>query len=152
MDDDKDNRDPVSKTEFTTQSTWPLDSDSAYFFSSHDVRDNTLLTEFGWNFHPDGSRPDGFSELDPIGTRDMSDLTATSSQLVVDCLRPADSSSSSTAAFRSSDPAPSSDPLRRTRPFRRPPARIRRRNLRGPAANHHLRYREWVSMINGLNA
>ncbi|CAB4295338.1 unnamed protein product [Prunus armeniaca] len=106
MDDDKDNRDPARTTEFTTQSTWPLDPDSAYFFTSHDVRDSTLLTEFGWNFHPDGSRPDGFSELDPIGTRDMSDLAATSSQLVADCLRPADSSSSSTAAFRSSDPAP----------------------------------------------
>lgn len=84
-----DNRHP-GPTDFTPESTWPLDSDSAYFLT--DDRDSTVLSEFGWNFNPD----------DPIGAEERSDLAGSTSTLVDQF--PENSSSSS--ALRSSDPAP----------------------------------------------
>ncbi|KAM0983812.1 hypothetical protein ACFX2C_011303 [Malus domestica] len=103
MDDNNQKRDPLTTTEFTTH-TWTPDSDSAYFFNTHD-RDNNILSDFGWIFNPEASKPDdGFPCLDPIAAAaDTSDLAGTTSSgpLVLD-----NNSSSSSAAFGSPDPAP----------------------------------------------
>ncbi|TQD89302.1 hypothetical protein C1H46_025151 [Malus baccata] len=103
MDDNNQKRDPLTTTEFTTN-TWTPDSDSAYFFNTHD-RDNNILSDFGWIFNPDASKPDdGFPCLDPIAAAaDTSDLAGTTSSgpLVLD-----NNSSSSSAALGSPDPAP----------------------------------------------
>ncbi|KAM1065386.1 hypothetical protein ACFX13_021264 [Malus domestica] len=105
MDENNEKRDPLTTTEFTTQSTWTPDSDSVYFFSTTHDRDSNILSDFGWNFNPVASKPDEvFPCLDPIAAADdMSDLAGntSSSPLVLE-----NSSSSSSPAFRSSDLAP----------------------------------------------
>ncbi|KAF3431558.1 hypothetical protein FNV43_RR26289 [Rhamnella rubrinervis] len=75
---DKEKADPGA--EFASDSSWTLgaDSDSVYFFSND--RDSSILSEFGWNFHPDEvnrtSEREQFGDLDGIGgdERSSSDL------------------------------------------------------------------------------
>ncbi|KAM1206142.1 hypothetical protein FF1_006822 [Malus domestica] len=94
----------ISASPFRISDTWTPDSDSAYFFNTHD-RDNNILSDFGWIFNPDASKPDdGFPCLEPIAAAaDTSDLAGTTSSgpLVLD-----NNSSSSSTAFGSPDPAP----------------------------------------------
>ncbi|KAL6983383.1 WRKY transcription factor 57 [Sarracenia purpurea var. burkii] len=66
--DDNDGVDPA-------ESSWAFcgDSDSVYFFGSD--RENSILSEFGWNFRPDvaagsGDGAGGFAEFDRIGVEE----------------------------------------------------------------------------------
>ncbi|KAA8529364.1 hypothetical protein F0562_033837 [Nyssa sinensis] len=73
--DDKDKVDPG--TEFSAVSSWPLggDSDSVYFFGND--RENSILSEFGWNLQTmEGSGGDaaGFGEFDRIDVDESSGL------------------------------------------------------------------------------
>uniref|UniRef100_A0A5B6ZA16 Putative WRKY transcription factor 57 n=1 Tax=Davidia involucrata TaxID=16924 RepID=A0A5B6ZA16_DAVIN len=76
--DDKDKVDPA--TEFSAAaSSWPLggDSDSVYFFGND--RESSILSEFGWNLHPEtaegsGGDTGGFGDFDRIDVDERSGL------------------------------------------------------------------------------
>ena len=50
MDDDTNKVDPITGELSTSDATWTFPSDYSYF--SNDVRENNVLNEFGWSFHP----------------------------------------------------------------------------------------------------
>ncbi|CAK7326178.1 unnamed protein product [Dovyalis caffra] len=70
--DDKDNPDPGTD-EFASDSSWSLvpGSDSVNYFFSSD-RENSILSEFGWNLQPD--EPSRFTDIDRVEAEERSDL------------------------------------------------------------------------------
>ncbi|PWA98705.1 DNA-binding WRKY [Artemisia annua] len=59
MDDDANKVDPITGELSTSDATWTFPGDYSYF--SNDVRENNVLNEFGWSFHPP---PPVFNQID----------------------------------------------------------------------------------------
>ncbi|PWA98707.1 DNA-binding WRKY [Artemisia annua] len=59
MDDDTNKVDPITGELSTSDVTWTFPGDYSYF--SNDVRENNVLNEFGWSFHPP---PPVFDQID----------------------------------------------------------------------------------------
>ncbi|XP_044491031.1 probable WRKY transcription factor 57 isoform X2 [Mangifera indica] len=67
--DDNQKSDPGGTPVFSSDSSWTLaepDSDSVNYLLNGD-RDSSILTEFGWNFHPDSSRSFADERSDFLG-------------------------------------------------------------------------------------
>lgn len=109
--DDGDKSDPGN--EFTSDdSSWPLgpDSESVYFFSND--RESSILSEFGWNLHPEDPNRIGFDDAsDLAGSFGLPDNNTSNSPLQgSDPAAPVGSDSKVGDASTSNNPSMSSSP------------------------------------------